>query len=155
MLNSVLIRIWLTTFTGEVDSFPNNVDFIRILITLHPFLVFLPRNYPFLLLGRIVSYRETRGALRLPEFRADQLDFGGRERAPGEECSGGLIFEAAAADELAHDACRGDLFVADGDDVMEEPQQAMGFGILGTILGNGGEDDFGMGAEHGKLYVEG
>ena len=91
-----------------------NSVLIRILITLHPFLVFLPRNYPFLLLGRIVSYRETRGALWLPEFRVDQLDFGGRERAPGEECSGGLVFEAAAADELAHDACRWDLFVADG-----------------------------------------
>ena len=47
-------------------------------------LCFLPRNYPLLLLGRIVSYRETRGALWLPEFRVDQLDFGGRERAPGE-----------------------------------------------------------------------
>jgi len=45
---------------------------------------FLPRNYPLLLLGRIVSYRETRGALWLPEFRVDQLYFGGRERAPGE-----------------------------------------------------------------------
>ena len=37
-----------------------------------------------LILGRIVSYRETRGALWLPEFRVDQLYFGGRERAPGE-----------------------------------------------------------------------
>jgi hypothetical protein len=45
---------------------------------------FLPRNYPLLLLGRIVSYRQTRGALWLPEFRVDQLYFGGRERAPGE-----------------------------------------------------------------------
>ena len=35
------------------------------------------RYYPLLLLGRIVSYRETRGALWLPEFRVDQLDFGG------------------------------------------------------------------------------
>ncbi len=47
-------------------------------------LFLLPRNYPLLLLGRIVSYRQTRGALWLPEFRVDQLDFGGRERAPGE-----------------------------------------------------------------------
>ena len=47
-------------------------------------LCFLPRNFPLLLLGRIVSYRQTRGALWLPEFRVDQLDFGGRERAPGE-----------------------------------------------------------------------
>ena len=47
-------------------------------------LCFLPRNYPLLLLGRIVSYRETRRALWLPEFRVDQLDFGWRERAPGE-----------------------------------------------------------------------
>ena len=45
---------------------------------------FLPRNYPLLLFGRIVSYRQTRGALWLPEFRVDQLYFGGRERAPGE-----------------------------------------------------------------------
>ena len=45
---------------------------------------FLLRNYPLLLLGRTVSYRETRGALWLPEFVVDQLYFGGRERAPGE-----------------------------------------------------------------------
>ena len=38
---------------------------------------------------------------------------------------------------------------------MEELQQAVGIGVLRTVLGHGGEDDLGMGAEDGKLDVEG
>ena len=59
------------------------------------------------------------------------------------------------SEELAHDAGVGDVFVADGEEVVEELQQAVGIGVLRTVLGHGGEDDLGMGAEDGKLDVEG
>ena len=37
---------------------------------------------------------------------------------------------------------------------MDELQQTVGLGIFFTVAGHRGENDFGMGAQHGKLDVE-
>ena len=66
-----------------------------------------------------------------------------------------LIFEATAAYELTHDARGRYFFVADGQEEVDELQQAMGLRILWTILGNAGEYNLRMGTQHGKLNVEG
>ena len=47
-----------------------------------------------------------------------------------------LIFKATAAYELTHDARWRYFFVADGQEEVDELQQAMGLGIFGTILRN-------------------
>ena len=57
---------------------------------------------------------------------------------PSRSTNGNLpsVFEAAATNELAHDAGGGNLLVADGDKVAQEFQQAMGLGVLWAVFGN-------------------
>ena len=66
-----------------------------------------------------------------------------------------LVLEAAAADELAHDGGWWNLLVADGQEVMDELQQAVGFCVFRTVLGYAGEYQFGVDAQHGELDVQG
>ena len=54
------------------------------------------------------------------------------------------VAEAAAAHELAHDAGGRYFFVADGYEVADELQQAVGLGILGAVLRYRGEYELGM-----------
>lgn len=46
------------------------------------------------------------------------------------------ILKAAAAYELTHDAGGWDLLVADGNEIAQELEQAMGLGILWAVFGN-------------------
>ena len=66
-----------------------------------------------------------------------------------------LILEAGAADELTHDGGGRYLLVGDGQEEVDELQQAVGLGVLRAVSGHRGEDYLRMGAQHGELDVKG
>jgi hypothetical protein len=65
-----------------------------------------------------------------------------------------LILEARASQELTHDAGGWYLFVADGQEEVDELQQSVGLTVFWTVLGNTGEDNLRMGAQYGKLDIQ-
>ena len=65
------------------------------------------------------------------------------------------ILEAGASEELAHDGGGRDFLVADGYEVVDELQEAVGFAVLRTVARHGGKDYLGMCAQDSELYVEG
>ena len=50
------------------------------------------------------------------------------------------ILEAGASQELTHDAGGWNLLVVDGDEVVDELQEAMRLAVLGAVLGHRRED---------------
>ena len=63
------------------------------------------------------------------------------------------IFETRTAYELTHNRGGGYLLVADGQEIVDELQQAVRFGIFGAVLRYRREDDLCMGTQHGELNV--
>ena len=46
------------------------------------------------------------------------------------------VFETTATNELTHDAGGRNLLIADGNEIAQELEQAMGLGILWAVFGN-------------------
>ena len=65
------------------------------------------------------------------------------------------VFETGTSHELTHNRRGWYLLVADGQEEVDELQQAVRLSVFWTVPGHRGEDDFGMSAQHGKLDVEG
>ena len=69
---------------------------------------------------------------------------GGQIWPPLEHGDKKSVLEGGATDELAHNGGRWNFLIADGDEVMDELQETVGFAVFGAVLGHRSEDGLGM-----------